>query len=189
MNASEVKVWVEIVTGVVTVIGVPAAGVKALWEWQRSTEHRKEELSQRRQEFRQKQAIFARALVREVFADPKARAALNMLDWKRDSYPGDNGEMHEIHFDEVKHAMRGYDMNFSEKEKFMRKRFEALYDHLEEIEQLISVRVVNFEDVKTAFGFYAQLILQDEELRAAHLQFLDDFDYPRARAFLLRFGK
>ena len=58
----------------VTAAGVLIASFKALAEWRRATEQRREELEQRQREFRDKQAAFARELTREVFADPKARA-------------------------------------------------------------------------------------------------------------------
>jgi hypothetical protein len=61
-----------------------------------------------------------------------------------------------------------------------------LYDHLEQIEHLISLKVLNFDDVKTPFRYYIQNALRPA---IRHIKFLDYFDYPDAKAFLSRFEK
>ena len=83
--------WVKIIGGVITAAAAIVAAFKALAEWRRSTEQRAEELQLRQREFRHKQAMFARDLISEVFADAKARAALRMLDWTQFDYTDEKG--------------------------------------------------------------------------------------------------
>jgi hypothetical protein len=64
--------------------------------------------------------------------------------------------------------------------------FEALYDHLEEIEKLVSLEIINFEDLETAFRYYMVRALRPD---IEHFAFLDYYDYPNAKAFLNRFAK
>ena len=71
-----------------------------------------------------------------------------------------------------------------DKEVFIRTRFEALYDHLEQIEHLISLDIVNFADVDIPFRYYMVNLLSPD---IQHTEFLDYFDYPGAKAFAFRF--
>ena len=73
MNADPLKIWVDVAVGALTIVAAPFAAYKALTEWNRATEQRKEELKLRQREFRHRQATFARELVREVFQDKKPK--------------------------------------------------------------------------------------------------------------------
>jgi hypothetical protein len=81
--------------------------------------------------------------------------------------------------------MRTTDLRFTDAEAFVRTRFEALYDHLEQVEHLIDLGVLAIDDVETAFRYY---MVRDIRPTIQHFAFLDYYDYPRARKFLLRFG-
>ena len=182
--------WVKIIGGTIAAAAAIFATFKALAEWRRSTEQRAEELKQRAEElklrereFRHKQAMFARDLISEVFRDPKSRAALTMLDWNDFDYTDEAGTKYTINEREIKKAMNP-DLEADDKEVFIRTRFEALYDHLEQIEHLISLGIVNFADVKIPFRYYMENALAPV---VRHIEFLDEFDYPGAKAFALRF--
>jgi len=62
--------------------------------------------------------------------------------------------------------------------------FEALYDYLEQVEHLIVLRVLAFDDIETAFRYYLVRVIRPT---IQHFDFLDYYDYPRAKKFLLRF--
>jgi hypothetical protein len=81
MPLNEIETWVKIVGAIIAAVAAIFATFKALAEWRRATQQRRDELSLRQREYRQKQVIFGREIVREIFADPKARPALKMLDW------------------------------------------------------------------------------------------------------------
>lgn len=184
MTTGELETWVKIIGGLIAAVGILVGGFKALAEWRRTTEQRKEELKQRQREFRHKQASFARELTREVFSDHRSRAALKMLDWLAAEYMDENGASYQIHRNELQSALRTSDFTFTDKEKFIRTRFEALYDYLEQIEHLIDLEVINFDDIETVFRYYMIRAIRPS---IRHFEFLDYYDYPRAKSFLERF--
>src|SRR5262245_4512291 len=146
MTVGEIQALVAII-GAVAAVGVLIASFKAIVEWQRATEQREEELKLRQREFRHKQATFARELTREVFSGPRARAALKMLDSLSFEYADDSGTKHRIRREELQPALRTSGLNFTDEQKYIRASFEALYDHLEQLEQLIGIDLINFEDI------------------------------------------
>jgi len=138
--------WFVVIGTSVTVVGVFLGGWKGLAEWNRSTKQREEEIKQREREFRHKQAVYAREITNEVFSDSRARAALEMLDWLRKKFKTEDGEIVLVERSEIQVALRAPDqrtargpttLTFSKVEAFIRTRFEALYDRLEEIEKLL----------------------------------------------------
>jgi hypothetical protein len=191
MSADHIKIWVDVAVGSLTLVAAPFAAYRGLEEWRRATEQRREELLLRQREFRHKQATFARELVKDIFDDKKARAALKMLDWLYEVYVDEDEQEHEIRRAEVQSALRVTQSvlqgneTLSEKDVFIRNCFEALYNYLEQLENLIDLQVVNFEDIGTVFRYYMTRALRPD---VAHLSFLDFYDYPRAKKFLLRFA-
>lgn len=183
IDVATTELWIKIMGGAIAAAAAIFATFKALAEWRRSTQQRAEELDLRQREFRHKQAIFARELILEVFADPKARAALTMLDWTEFDYEEKPGVSHTISQWEIKKAMTSSE-DADDKEVFIRTRFEALYDYVEQIEHLISLDIVNFADVDIPFRYYMENLLRPD---IEHVKFLDDFGYPGAKAFAFRF--
>jgi hypothetical protein len=181
----DLKDWVITVGTGVTIIGVLLTSWIALAEWHQATK-------QRKIEYRHKQAVYAREITKEIFNDPKARAALQMLDWSRKSYKSDEGESLIIRRNAVQSALRAPQPNsqvhtrlkFSKDEAFIRTRFEALYDRFEELERLIQLDIVNFEDIQTAFRYYVVRIQRDD---VQHVDFLVYYDYPNVQKLLSRF--
>ena len=179
----DLKDWVIMIGTTATVIGVLLTSWKALAEWNQSTK-------QREFEFRHKQAVYAREITKEIFNDPKARAALEMLDWLRRKFKTEEGEILDVRRSEIQSAMRAPNaqvqtsLRFSKLEAFIRTRFEALYDRLEEIEKLIRLKIINFEDVETVFRYY---MIRVQRPNIQHYAFLEYYDYPTVKAFLSRF--
>jgi hypothetical protein len=184
MTVAEIQALVAIIGGTIAAAGVLFASFKAIIEWQRATEQRQEELKLRQQEFRHKQAMFARELTREVFSDPKARAALKMLDSLSFEYAADDGTKHRVRREELQPALRTSGLKFTDEQKFIRASFEALYDQLEQLEQMIGLELINFEDIETVFRYHMRRALEPD---VRHFDFLDEYDYPRAKQFLQRF--
>lgn len=90
---------------------------------------------------------------------------------------------------DVKRGMRlaedgGGDLVLDDKDQFIRSQFEALYEFLEQLERLIQLEVVNFLDVKTAFGYY---MLKAQKPALSHMDSLEKLGYPYAKQFALRF--
>jgi hypothetical protein len=186
MDLQTADILVKIVAGSVTAATAVFGVLKGLSEWRKATQQRRDELALRQREFRHKQAIFGRELAKEVFADPKSRDALRMLDWLDTSYHDDSDNVLRIRRADVQNAMRTVNLTFTDEEVFIRTRFESLYDHFEQMEHLISLNVIDFTDVETAFRYYVHRAMQPD---IQHLGFLDMYDYPQAKAFLQRFRK
>lgn len=187
MTMIELESLVKIVGGIIAAGAAIIATFKALAEWRRATQQRRDELSLREREFRQKQATFARQLIKEVFADTKARTALKMLDWLDEEYVDDDGSKYRIKREEIQSAMRAYSADcpsFSDKEAFIRTSFESLYDQLEQMEHLIDLGVIAFDDVETAFRYF---MIRVARPGIQHFDFLVYYDYPRATKFIKRF--
>ena len=73
-----------------------------------------------------------------------------------------------------------------DKQAFIRTRFEALYDHLEQLEHLISLGILDFADVEIPFRYYMRNLLSAD---FCPVEFFDYFDYPGAKAFAFRFAE
>jgi hypothetical protein len=112
-----------------------------------------------------------------------------MLDWLKAPYKNEEGEDLIVARSHIQNAMRpaspdGSSIIFTPTEKFIRTSFEALYDYLEQLENLLRLGLINFEDIETAFRYY-MVRLHRPTIR--HFEFLEYYDYPRAKSFLLRF--
>ena len=179
-------------TAVAIFAGIVAAW-KAIEEWKRATLQRADELKQRelelaqqKQEFRQKQAIFAREIIKDIFDDKRARNALTMLDFWEDEYEDINGARYDVKRPELKSALCDSESEDEDKAIFIKRCLESLYGHLEQVENLLEVGVLNVADIETAFRYYMQKALLGD---IRHLESFDAFDYPKAKRFAMRFAK
>lgn len=183
MSPNDTKEWVGTIGGIIAAATAIVATFKAIAEWRRAIAQRKDELSLRKREFRQKQAIFGRELVREIFADVRARAAFSMLEWPTAEYK-DGDKAFVIHSCQIQQSLHADEGAFSPEEAFIRTRFDALYNYLEQVENLIALEILDFEDLKTTFRYYMEQAQRDD---IQHLIYLDHYDFPKAKQFLLRF--
>jgi hypothetical protein len=181
--------WVNVLGTVAAIGGGGLAAWKAISEWKRATlqradelRQREEELQQRKQEFRQKQAVFARDTIKDIFADKRAFNALTMLDF--DEYDFEDVEKrkrHHIVRQELQPVLRMDSIGDPAKETFIRRSFEGLYDHLEQVQNLLDVDVLNLADIETTFRYYMRSALEPD---IEHLKFFEDFDYPGTARFM-----
>jgi hypothetical protein len=178
--------WVKLVGTLVASCGGVVAALKAVSEWKRATLQRKEELNQRKREFRQKQAVFARDTIKDIFADQRAARALVMLDFREYDYEDrEKKKMHHVLRQELQPVLGLESIGDPDKETFIRRSFEALYDHLEQVQNLLDVGVLNLEDIQTTFAYYMRSALEND---VEHLEFFDEFEYPGARRFMKTLG-
>jgi hypothetical protein len=173
--------WVKLIATLVAAFGGVLAALKAVSEWRRATLQRAEELDQRKREFRQKQAVFARDIIKDIFADERAFNALTMLDFPKYRYKDpEKKKQHYVRREDLRPALVAGIKN-QDKENFIRRSFEGLYDHLEQIQNLLDVGVINLDDIDTTFAFYMRRALEDD---IEHLKFLDEFEYPKTKRFM-----
>jgi hypothetical protein len=179
------------------IIGGGIAACKAIDELGRARLQRADELHQRKQalkqrerEFRQKQAMFARDIIKDIFADNRASDALMMLDFDEYDYnDAEKNKTHHIKREELQRVLRIEPIPDSEedaeKETFIRKCFERLYDQLEQLQNLLDVGVLNLADLESTFGYYMRKALKPD---VEHTKFFKDFDYPGVERFMRKLG-
>lgn len=171
-------------------VGLAGAGFtiyKGLREFRLAREQRAEELRYRLRELRHKQALLARELIKELMADVHARNALRMLDWLDRSYTDANGTTHRVRRADLQTTLRTYqpgDRGFTPTDAFVRQCFESLYDHIEQLQNLIRVGIVDKEDVTPPLRYYCEIALHPT---IAHDDFLKAYDYPGVLEFLKNF--
>jgi hypothetical protein len=168
------------------VVGIPGAFIaawKTIEEFKNSNIEKAKATAEKARENRHKQAAAARDALREVFASEKARAAMQMLDWSGRSY-SDGTAAHVITFDDLGPALRTDNLMFTNpKEPLIRDCFEDLFDRLELIQHYIEIDFLHFGDVSVPLAYYARKIVKNLK---AFQPFLDEYGYPKAKAFLLR---
>ena len=179
--------WLGEVADFFSKLVASVGGVVIAWkgvaEWKRATLQRADELRQRELEFRQKQAVFSRDVIKDVFADQRARNALAMLDFWEHTHQDADGKQYHVHRNQLQPVLRGASSGDDGVDWFIRQSFESLYDHLEQVENLLEVGVLNVADIDSTFRYYMQKASQDD---IVHLEFLDSFDYPKAKRFMRR---
>lgn len=168
----------DVIADFLTILGIPAAFVAA-WK---AIEEFKSGNAERSRENRHKQAEAARDALRELFTSEKARAAMQMLDWSGRWYK-DEGVEHEVRFDDLKPALRITDLSFNPKDRLIRDCFEDFFDRLELIEHQVSIQFLHFGDVSVPIAYYAKKIVN---AMSAFEPFLDEYGYPKAKAFIVR---
>ena len=189
--------FVGVVGTLAAVVAGSIAAYKAITEMKRARlqradelEERKEALKQRKQEFRQKQAMFARDIIKDIQSDKRALDALMMLDFEKYDYTdAEKSKTHHIRRAELQRILLLQPIPEEEhdpdKETFVRKSFERLYDHLEQVQNLLGVGVLNLEDFQTTFAYYMRRALEKD---VEHLEFFDKFEYPGAKRFMKTLG-
>jgi hypothetical protein len=187
--------------GIVGTLGAVVAGsiaaYKAIIELKRARlqradelDQRKEALEQRKQEFRQKQAMFARDIIKDIQADKRASDALMMLDFGEYDYTdAEKNKTHHIKRGEIQRVLLSQEIPEEErdpdKETFIRKSFERLYDHLEQVQNLLDVGVLNLADLETTLRYYMRIALEPD---IEHMWFFDEFEYPGVKRFMKTLG-
>lgn len=155
--------WMTLVT---TVIGLPTA-IQGI----REIRHRN----------RHKQADVAKDILKEIFNSEKSKAAMQMLDWSGRKY-NDGTMEHQIYFENFKSALRVTNLEFDEKEMYIRDCFEDLFDKLELIQNYVAIDFININDVAIPLAYYARIIknkLNDFDA------FLTSYGYEGAKQFIL----
>lgn len=184
MQPHEIETWVKIAGGAAAAAAALVAAFRGISEWRRANAQREEELKLKQREFRHKQALMARDLVKEIFGDKSSRAALDMLDWWQGNYQDGAGRNHFINRDRIRAEMRIDSPPHDETGKIIRGCFDSLLTYLEQLERMIRLEVVQFGDVETAFRYH-MVSLHRSSL--GHREFCETYDYPEAARFFARF--
>jgi hypothetical protein len=115
---------------------------------------------QREEELRWKKAQLAKELLDELYSDPYASDAMLMLDWSGRQFRvkanrnQPDGEMMPISWPDVWAALRITELNFSDKEKFIRDCFDAFFGYMQSIAHYIAIDLIDPADVRHPFDYY-----------------------------------
>lgn len=179
----DTKDLVQVAAAAVAVVGGLIAAFRAVAEFRRSND-------QRREDMRWRQAEMAKRCLDEMRADPLARAALKMLDWSGLRYerPG-GGTTGVIDRDTRRAALRTTNTMFADKDDapFIRDAYDALFDGFERLEHFTRMKLIDFDDVEPAFRYYVEKMSAPDD-RAIFVSFLDTYGFALAAAFLERFA-
>jgi hypothetical protein len=128
-----------------------------IWSGTRSA---KKAVVEKRRENRHKQLTAAKDLLKEVFADPMAGAALKMMDWSGRTY-FHQGATYTIHSSELEAALVEHNKNlaFTKEQQFIRDCFETFFDHMLVIEHFIKQQYLDQSDVAIPLKYYAEHIV------------------------------
>jgi hypothetical protein len=176
------------VAGLLTV----AAGLATLWlqlhRWRedrlKSIGDQERTLELRREELRWRKASLARDVLDQLFRDTRAFNAMRMLDWSGRTYEVDGNRV-VIGTQTMLHSLRIEELRFAPEEAFVRDSFESLFDHMQLIEHFLTMQLLEFDDVRYPFSYYADLMAKRKSVFAA---FLSKYGYTLAMEFLNRFS-
>jgi len=161
-----------------TVVGIPGALVAA---WRTVTVLINNN-AERKRENRHKQAAVAYEILKETFANEKARAAMLMLDWDgRNYHDKERNLIHNISHYDLSMALVLDAVSFTEKECYIRDCFEDLFDRFELIQNYIDIDFIHAQDVVVPFSYYAKIIT--EKVRWFNA-FLNGYGYRGAGKFI-----
>jgi hypothetical protein len=135
-----------------------------------------------RLKLRHQQAAEARKALDDLFGSPKARAAMQMIDWSGRTYD-DKGTAHVIAFEDLSDALRITNLVFTDKERYIRDCFEDFFDRIQLMDHYARIDYLHFDDLAVPISYYARVILENLAWFEA---FLDTYGYPDAKAFLRR---
>jgi hypothetical protein len=174
---TNLKDFIQVLALLVASVGGVIAAFKAIAELNRGR-------TERREEFRWKQAEMAKKVLDETWSDYYARSALRMLDWSGSKYMDGERQTQSITHEHMWNALRTKNTKFDLDEHFIRDCFDHLFDCLERAEHFITINLIEFDDVKSRFEYYVKLMAKN---RTVYEDFLETYNFKLAKRFLSRF--
>lgn len=149
---------------------------------------------QRNMELRWKQANMARELLKDIRSNEQSNAALMMLDWQGKQYRKPDGSSTQaIDYADLSIALTKASGYTSQNDDgiFIRDAFDILFEKMSEIQRHIDSHLILHEDVGEFFAFYVERIFerQNENLRIALFEFLEEYRYDSARRLIETISK
>jgi hypothetical protein len=145
---------------IVTSIGAPIAALWSLLQW-------RESLQQRKIEFRWKQADLGRQLLDQLFDEPVAGIALELID----------GELHFLKTPEdgelivdgntIINAL-SINKNNTPVSRHIRKSFDTLLYYLERLETMIKLNLIELEDIEMPTKYYCHKMKDNMEIISSY---------------------
>ena len=171
-----IKDWTQIAAWTATAIGIIVAIIKYVSEQKQNRQQRELQLEQRKVELRWKQAEAAKKLVDEMLTDELALAAIKMLDWNDLEYEIKPGLRDTINKSDYLSALRTKDLDFSNKEAYIRHCFDSLFGYMAMMEHYIKSELVLVDDIAYPLGYYLKIMDRNREV---FINFLSYYELDR----------
>jgi len=117
---------------------------------------------QREEELRWRKAQLAKELLDKFLADPYASDAMLMLDWSGRKFcvkanrNQTDGVMMSVSWEEMWAALRITELNFNDKEKYIRDCFDDFFGYMQIIEHYLSIDLTDPAHVRYPFNYYIE---------------------------------
>lgn len=134
--------------------------LKSLEDWEHSRE-------QSVREHKWKRGKLAMKVIDSMKADAWAASAMRMIDWTDREYENPlTKKKHQISYEQLSAALRSHSPEpgkidrFEDHEVFVRDCFDGFFDHLERIQYLIDIELIDPADVRSPLKYWADAIVQ-----------------------------
>jgi hypothetical protein len=178
--------WIQTLSWIGAVIGIVLALLKYVSEHRQNREQRQRELEQSQLELRWKQAEAAKKLLDEMLTDTRAVAAMKMLDWNDLEFEVKPGLKLPVWEEDYVKALRVSNLDFDDKEAYIRDCFDSLFYFMAMIEHYIHSDLVRLEDVAFPLDYYMKIINKNREVLD---KFLAHYQLNRTIRFMKRLDR
>jgi hypothetical protein len=178
---TQTKDWIQVISWIGALIGIAIAVLKYVSEQKQNRRQQELQLDQRKLELRWKQAEAAKKMLDEMLTDQGAQAAMTMLDWDDLEFEIKPGVKANIWEKDYVSALRTKDLDFSDKEAYIRSCFDNLFYYMAMMDHYINSGLVLLEDVVFPLDYY--LAIMNRNRNAFHA-FLEHYGQTRTLNFL-----
>jgi hypothetical protein len=176
---------VEVVTGVLTVMGLIVAAIGlflTVYSIQQASklasEDRKAALEQAQKDLRWRQTVEAQRAIRTMLDDKEAFDAMTMLDWDGQEFLI-RGQSRSVTHAEIIESLAPTRGSFTDVQAFVRDKMDALLAHLELIQQGIDAKIFTLDDVAFPIDYYIEQMNNNIGLDVFK-NYIIAFNFPRS---------
>lgn len=174
MNLNLIKDIAETVAYLVASVGGLCAALWAVYQWHVS-------VKQREVEHRWRQAEVGRQLIGQLFDDDSdAGDALEIVDKQRDDVKMPDGSVTTVTEDDITKALTNTSDSCPTSRE-IRRRFDALFYHLERFQHMIDIGLITREDVLNPTQYYCRKLTP---FNSAIPKYLNDIGYTKAHELI-----
>ena len=150
--------WIQALAWFGTFCGIIVAIINYVSQQKQNRLQRERELKQSKAELRWKQAEAAKKILDEMLSSSGAKAAMQMLDWNDVEFETAPGKREMIWEKDYIKALRTKDLNFTDKEVFIRNSFDTLFYYMAMMEHYVKSDLVLLEDVSFPLDYYLKIM-------------------------------
>jgi hypothetical protein len=170
----------DVATGMAALIGA----IVAIYGVRNGLRSARRALEEKQKENRQRQLSASRDALKDIFDDPLARAAMQMMDWSGRTFIHDS-QVYQVFWQELKPALVNHITRdgFTPQQEFIRDSFETLFDHMQLLAHFIENEYLNEADIAVPLKYYADRVVAYPE---TYDPFLLAYGYDEARKLMIR---